>query len=393
MITAFSLVSFGFALFLLAVWLVLLFAWGGFWQVWRNNADDDLVTSLSAWPSVVAVVPARNESATISETVSSLARQDYPGQFSVVVVDDHSEDGTAELARRAAEAALSSRVKVIPAPPLPAGWTGKLWALNTGIEAVAGDAPEWFWFVDADVVFPPDALRRLVSRAANQHLTLASLMVLLQSSTFAERLLIPPFLYFFLMLYPPRWTSNPQARTAGAAGGCILLRREALVHIGGLTSIRGELIDDCALARAVKRSGGRLWLGLSRSSRAGRGHKSFSEIRDMIARSAFTQLRYSPVGLFGTLSDMALIFLLPVFLMFSPAPRVWPCALLAWILMCVSFTPTLAFYRLPLLLAPLLPAAAMFYAYATGLSAVRYWLGRGGQWKGRSQALRRKSSG
>jgi len=213
-------------------------------------------------------------------------------------------------------------------------------------------------------------------------------MVLLKADTFAERLLIPPFLYFFLMLYPPKWIADRNVRTAGAAGGCVLLRRAALERIGGLVVIRGELIDDCALARAVKNSGGKIWMGLTRASRSLRSYETVSEIRDMIARTAFTQLHYSTLLLLGTLVGMALTFLLPVALTFSTDIRVWPLALAAWCLMTASFLPTATFYRLHPIWAPLMPLAALFYTYATLLSAVRYWLGRGGQWKGRAQAAK-----
>jgi len=377
----------GLTLLTLAVWLVLIFSWGSFWQVWRYDADRDSALPLVVWPSVVVVIPARNEALTISETISGIAHQNYPGEWRIIVVDDDSEDGTAEAARRAADdAGISSRVELISAPPLRAGWTGKLWAMNIAVHAASSCAPEWYWFVDADVVLAPDTLRLLVSRATNHDLSLASLMVLMEAKSFPERLLVPPFLYFFLMLYPPRWIFDRKSRTAGAAGGCLLLRHDALERIGGCSSIRSEVIDDCALSCAVKRSGGRIWMGLTRMSTSIRRHATFSEVGDMIARTAFTQLHYSPLGLLGTFAGIGFTYLLPVVMTFSGDARIWPCALAAWILMCASIVPTLVFYRVSPLFAPLLPAAAFFYAYATGLSAVRYWLGRGGEWKGRSQA-------
>ena len=194
------------------------------------------------------------------------------------------------------------------------------------------------------------------------------------------------------MLYPPKWIANPNAGMAGAAGGCILLRRSALERIGGLSAIRGEIIDDCALARTVKKSGGEIWMGLTRSSLSSRSYETFSEIRDMIARTAFTQLRYSTLLLLVTLTGLAVTFLLPVALTFSSNPYVWSFALAAWCLMTASFLPTLTYYRLQPIWAPLLPLAALFYAYATWISAMRYWLGKGGQWKGRAQAKRTASS-
>ena len=375
------------SLLVFIVWIVLFFAWGNFWQIWEFDFDRTRFPAPPEWPRVTAVVPARNESASIEAVISTLAAQDYAGEFSVVVVDDHSDDRTAEIAYRAATAAkAASRTRIISAPELPSGWTGKLWALNAGVKESAAAAPEFYWFTDADVVHAPDALRRLVSRAEADKLELTSLMVLLRAETLAGRLLIPAFLYFFLMLYPPKWIAKRDAKTAGAAGGCVLLRRDALERAGGLAAIRSEVIDDCALARAVKRSGGTAWMGLTRASKSLRSYKDFSEIRDMIARTAFTQLRYSALLLAGTFVVMILTFAMPLALVFSANLHVWPFALAAWCLMTASFLPTVTFYRLRPIWAPLLPLAALFYTYATWLSAVRYWMGRGGQWKGRSQA-------
>jgi hopene-associated glycosyltransferase HpnB len=271
---------------------------------------------------------------------------------------------------------------------LPPGWTGKLWALSEGVSAATEKAPEFFWFTDADVVHAPDTLRRLVFRAERDSLDLASLMVLLQAKAFPERLLIPPFLYFFLMLYPPRWIADPKARTAGAAGGCILLRRDALERIGGIASIRSDVIDDCALARAVKRSGGKIWMGLSRSSVSLREYGSFAEIRDMIARTAFAQLRFSFVLLVVTLIGLFVTFWLAWILFFTGDDPAWIMASTAVSLMTTTFLLTVRFYSLSPVWAFTLPVAALFYGYATCVSAVRYWLGRGGQWKGRAQAPR-----
>jgi hopene-associated glycosyltransferase HpnB len=323
--------------------------------------------------------------------VAALVRQDYPGEFSIVVVDDHSEDGTAELARRAgAELAASERVSMHTAAPLPVGWTGKLWALNEGVTQAARNAPEFYWFTDADVVHAPDTLRRLVARAESGELDLASLMVLLKARTLPERALIPAFVYFFLMIYPPRWIADSNARTAGAAGGCILLRRTALERIGGLAAIRGEIIDDCALASAVKNSGGRIWMGLTRASISLRVYGGFGEIRDLIARTAFTQLRYSAFVLLGTLAGMLLTYIAPVAVLFAHDPVARMLGAAGWAVMSLTFLPAVRFYRLSPLWAVLLPLGALFYFYATCVSAMRYWLGRGGQWKGRAQASRTK---
>jgi len=378
-------VTIGIAALSLLIWLYLFFFNGHFWQIWIADADGRAVPPLERWPSVMAIVPARNEAASIEEAVKSLTQQDYRGKYSVVVVDDHSDDGTGDLARKAA-ADLGAQVEVLEAPQLLAGWTGKLWALQAGIDAAALKRVDFFWFTDADVVHGPETLTQLVSRAEHETYDLTSLMVLLQAETFAERLVIPPFLYFFLMLYPPRWIANPEARTAGAAGGCMLLRESALARIGGLAAIRGEVIDDCSLAREVKQSGGKIWMGLTRKSMSLRRYISFGELLDMIARTAFTQLNYSTLRLLATLLGLLLTFVAPVVLALSTNPKIWLPALLAWCLMSASFLPTVVFYRLSPIWSPFLPIASVFYTCATFLSAVRYWLGRGGQWKGRAQA-------
>jgi hopene-associated glycosyltransferase HpnB len=374
------------ALLPLVIWLYLVFARGRFWDLSEDTREPEAL-NLNHWPRVVAIVPARNEAATIAQTISSLARQDYPGKFSIIVVDDHSSDDTARLALQAAkDSSESSKITIHQASDLPPNWTGKLWAQNEGIRIAAAASPEFFWFTDADIIHAPDTLRRLVFRAEKESLGLYSLMVLLQAKTFPERLLIPPFLYFFLMLYPPRWTALTRKRTAGAAGGCILLRSKALDAIGGLAAIRVEVIDDCALANAVKRSGPRIKMRLTRSSVSLRSYGTFHEIRDMIARTAFTQLRYSALLLCGTLLGMLLTYVAPIAFLFVPNSTVRLLGLITWLLMSFSFFPTVRFYRLSPLWAPLLPIAALFYSYATWLSAFRYWRGHGGQWKGRSQA-------
>jgi len=373
----------------LAIWFHLFFGRGWFWRVNNFDADKDRINPLDVWPKIVAVIPARNEAQTIGEVVASLVEQEYPGAFSIVIVDDHSDDATAAIASRVSmELGAEKKVRIVTASALPEGWTGKLWALNEGVVTAAAEAPAFYWFTDADITHAPGTLRRLVARAGHNKLDLASLMVLLQAKTLPERALIPAFLYFFLMLYPPRWIADEDLSTAGAAGGCILLRREALDRIGGFASIRGEVIDDCALARAVKQSGGRVWMGLTRESASLRAYGTFGEIRDLIARTAFTQLRYSTLFLAGTLAGMFLTYLAPVMLLFVHDATAKLLGLLAWLLMTLSFLPTVRFYRLSAVWAPLLPLTALFYSYATWLSAARYWTGRGGLWKGRAQAPR-----
>jgi hopene-associated glycosyltransferase HpnB len=386
----------------LAIWLHLFFGRGWFWRVAKVDADRGAGEILGEWPSVIAMVPARNESETIERVVTGLVQQDYPGAFSVVVVDDHSEDATASIAQRvAAENGVKVRVRVVNASEPPEGWTGKLWALNEGMShegatqagashgaglRAAPETPEFYWFTDADVSHAPHTLRRLVGRAERERLDLVSLMVLLQAKTLPERALIPAFLYFFLMLYPPRWIADEELGTAGAAGGCILLRAKALAGMGGFAAIRGEVIDDCALAGAVKLSGGRVWMGLTRKSVSLRAYGTFGEVRDLIARTAFTQLRYSVPMLAGTLLGMFLTYVAPVLLLFAHDSTAQALGFAAWLLMTLSFLPTVRFYRLSAGWAAVLPLTAVFYTCATWLSAVRYWMGKGGLWKGRAQA-------
>jgi hopene-associated glycosyltransferase HpnB len=378
----------------LTIWAYLVFARGAFWRL--RPFDDDIASHQwpQAWPSIVAIVPARNECATIRQSLTGLLRQDYSGEFSVMVVDDHSEDDTAEIARKTArELHAEARATICSASALPPGWTGKLWALNEGVAHAGGSAPAYYWLTDADIVHAPATLRRFVARAERDQLYLTSLMVLLQARTLPERALIPAFLFFFLKLYPPRWIAQAKARTAGAAGGCMLLRREALDRIGGLAPIRGEVIDDCALAQAIKRSGGRIWMGLTRASVSLREYRSFGEIRDMIARTAFTQLRYSTLLLIVTFVGMLLTYAAPVGLLFAPSVTARILAACVWALMSLLYLPMLRFYRLSPFWAPLLPASALFYTYATVLSAIRHWRGRGAQWKGRSHAHQNRSFG
>jgi hopene-associated glycosyltransferase HpnB len=370
----------------LAIWSYLLVARGYFWRVSEDKLEPKRPEN---WPRVGVIVPARNEAATISQAISSLAKQDYSGEFSIIVVDDHSEDATAALAQQAAnETGASQRVKIHVASPLAPGWTGKLWALHEGIQLAASQSPEFLWFTDADIEHAPDTLRRLIFRAERESLDLVSLMVMLQAKALPERLLIPPFLYFFLMLYPPRWIADPKASTAGAAGGCILLRRNVLAPIGGIASIRGEVIDDCALARAVKKNGGKIWMGLTRTSVSLRSYGTFAEMRDLIARTAFTQLRYSFLLLVGTLAGLFVTYLLAWIAFFTLDEPGWLLASTAISIMTATYGATVRFYGLPWLWALTLPFAAIFYGYATFLSAARYWLGRGAQWKGRAQAPR-----
>jgi hopene-associated glycosyltransferase HpnB len=367
------------ALLALAAWLYLLLGRGFFW-VAREAPPAPLP---DAWPSVVAVVPARNEAAVVGPAVASLLRQAYPGDFSIVLVDDHSDDGTAAVAQTAAGG--DARLEIVAAAPLQPGWTGKLWALSEGVRQIeeGGTPPELFLFTDADIAHHPDNLAELVARLVAERRDLVSLMVRLNCESFAERFLIPAFVFFFAMLYPFGWSNDPAGRTAAAAGGCILLRRSAYRRIGGFAAIRGALIDDCALARAVKR-GGSTWLGLTRATRSLRPYPGIADIWRMVARSAYTQLDHSPLLLLGTLIGLGILCLAPPLLLLAGGVAAWLGAV-AWAAMALAFWPMVRFYGLPPWWAALLPASALVYLGATIDSARRHWRGVGGQWKGRVQ--------
>ena len=360
-----------------AIWVYLLLARRADWNT------DNSAAGLASWPDVVAVIPARNEEACIAEAVASLARQKYGGRFHIVVVDDDSTDATAARALAAAPPAL---LTVVRAGALPSGWTGKLWALANGVREAACSEPAWFLFTDADIVHPADNLARLVARAERGGYSLVSYMATLRCRSFAERALVPAFVFFFFLLYPPRSIRDPRSRMAGAAGGCILLRRAALQKIGGIEAIRGELIDDCALAGAVKRAGGRIWLGLSEPTRSIRDYRSLAEVGRMISRTAFTQLRYSAALLAGTLLAMALVFFVPPALTIGAAGPARALGTLGWLLMSVAWMPALRYYRRSPFWAPFLPLVAAFYAGSTVHSAAAHWRGAGGLWKGRVRA-------
>ncbi len=368
----------------LAIWLYLLLARGRFWLPQTLPS----ATGRGAG-RVVAVVPARNEAEHIGRAVGSLLAQDWDGALHVIVVDDGSTDGTADEARRAAVAAGAGRgVTVLGGAPLAPGWSGKLWAMSQGVEAAARLAPDYLLFTDADIEHGRDSVASLIEQAERERRDLVSVMVRLSSATWPERCLIPVFVFFFLKLYPPRWIAERGARTAGAAGGCILIRPAALERAGGLAAIRAELIDDCALAARVKASGGSLWLGLSDGTRSLRVYGRFAEIGAMISRTAFNQLRHSWWLLAGSLAGLAVTYGLAPLLLLSADPLCRMLGALAWALMTLAYLPLVRFYRLAPTYALLLPAVAVFYAGATVHSALRYALGRGGQWKGRAQDTR-----
>jgi len=369
-----------------AAWSFALLMRGGFWRA--AERDDDVGAACSpavAWPHVVAIVPARDEADVIGATVASLLRQDYPGSFAIVVVDDHSSDGTTAVARDAAAAAgMSDRLTVLSAPELARGWTGKLSAMHCGTENVAllPVPPGYLLFTDADISYAPGTLTALVTRACRDGLVLTSLMARLHCESVAEQALIPAFIFFFQMLYPFAWVNRPEKATAAAAGGCMLVQRAALQAAGGLAAVRGQLIDDCALGRLLKLQGP-IWLGLTHRVRSLRAFHSIGEIRPMISRSAYAQLHYSPWLLFGTLLAIAVTCLAPPLLVvFATGPTRWLAAA-AWAMMAFALQPTLRFYDISRWWGLAMPAIAGAYLMFTLDSAFQHWRGRGGLWKGR----------
>lgn len=373
----------------LSIWLYLLSARGGFWLAReRDNAAG--IPPLSHWPSVAVVIPARNEADVIAQSVGSLLKQDYPGSLRIVLVDDDSEDGTAAVARQIAAENGEVRLDILRGTALPASWTGKLWALQQGIQH-AGKDPDYLLLTDADIGHAPDNVRALVARAEQDGRVLVSLMAQLSCATWAECFLIPAFVFFFQMLYPFAWVAQGKHRLAAAAGGCLLVRREALERAGGIASIRSEIIDDCALARRLKTQGP-IWLGLTRRARSLRPYGSIGEIGRMISRSAYAQLGYSPVLLAATLAGMGLTYLVPPALLFVGGTDIEQgLGLCAWVLMALSFQPILRFYRRSPFWGVVLPAIGATYTLFTLYSAFQFWRGRGGMWKGRAQARARST--
>jgi hopene-associated glycosyltransferase HpnB len=414
-----------------AAWVYLLAGHGGFWRTDVRLPGRPGAADPARWPGVVAVVPARDEAAILPETLPALLAQDYPGAFSVVLVDDASTDGTAAVAaavptgagvavptgasdtgssgagliRTALAGSVSAGsapagvpLRVVSGSPPPANWAGKVWAMAQGV-AAAGEC-DYLLFTDADIAFEPGVVADLVRAAAADDRALVSQMALLRSETGWERWIVPAFVYFFAQLYPFRRVGRPRARTAAAAGGCMLARRETLAAAGGLERIAGARIDDVALARLLKRgpARARCWLGFTTSVHSRRPYPGLGALWDMVARSAYTQLGYSPALLAGTVAGLCWLYLLPPVAALGglataaaggdPAgPAVWWCAgagLAGWALMTLSYLPVLRLYRLSPLRAPCLPVIALLYTAMTVDSARRHRMGRGGEWKGRA---------
>jgi hopene-associated glycosyltransferase HpnB len=366
----------------LAAWIYLLLGRGMFW-LGAERDDRNVPPEPSEWPAVVAIVPARDEADVVGQALASLRGQDYPGPFRIILVDDNSGDGTAEAARAAGGV---HPLEVISGAPLAEGWTGKLWAQSQGVARAGAAEPgaRYLMFTDADIAHERTNLRQLVARAEANGLALTSLMARLTVRTGAERLLIPAFILFFQMLFPFAWVNDGRRRTAAAAGGCMLVRRDALEAAGGLAAIRGKIIDDCALAGLMKRQGS-IWLGLTKRAQSLRPYSSFGEIARMVARSAYAQLDHSPLLLAGTVAAMAIVYAAPPLLaLFAHGPARW-LGLAAWLAMAIAIQPTLRLYRLWSVWGAALPVAGALYGGFTVWSAVRAWQGKGGQWKGRLQ--------
>ena len=419
----------------LVVWLYLLVGRGGFWLArdrddaepflptprvgrWPARAGGVMGTSTAAhdpsvrfadtspaslgrnapatWPAIVAVVPARNEADVIGRSIGSLLAQKYRGSLRIVVVDDGSSDGTGDVLRDLPEPSVGRRLDVLCGAALPPGWTGKLWAIEQGIRLAeatptdGGETARYYLLTDADIGHAPDNLASLVARAEADDRVLVSLMAELTCATPAERFLIPAFVYFFQMLYPFAWVRRRSrgraGSTAAAAGGCMLVRRDALQRAGGIAAVRAEIIDDCAVARRMRQQGA-IWLGLTRRATSLRPYGGFRQIGAMIARSAYAQLRYSPLLLVGTVAAMIVIFIAPAVLaVAAEGPARWMGAA-GWLLMALSFQPMLLFYRRSPLWGVALPIIAAAYTLFTVQSALAVWRGRGGLWKGRAQAM------
>ena len=403
-----------------AAWVYLVLAHGGFWLTsqrlpaggpgWRReerpgeSAEPDAAPGPGAWPAVAVVVPARNEAQSLPVTLPALLAQDYPAEFGVFLVDDNSDDGTGAIAAELGEKAArdgGAPLTVVTGRPRPDGWAGKVWAMAQGLAAVTAAATaaapaEYVLFTDADISWAPTALRDLVAGAEADDRALLSQMALLRAETRWERVIVPAFVYFFAQLYPFRKVNDPKSGTAAAAGGCMLVRRSALEAAGGLEPIKGALIDDVALGTLLKKRGNRTWLGLTTDISSARPYPSLASLWHMIARSAYVQLRYSPLLLAGAIAGLALLYVAP------PAGAVAAvivaaaggggtatvvaglAGLAGWALMTASYVPMLRLYRLSALRAPALPLIAVLYAAMTADSARRHYSGRAVSWRGRA---------
>lgn len=371
----------------LAAWLWLLLCQGFFW---RTDVRLPPWRAPERWPSVCVVVPARDEAAVLPASLPSLLAQDYPGRAEVFLVDDGSGDGTGELARELARRTGGLPLTVATPGEPPAGWTGKLWAVRHGMGLARARDPEYLLLTDADIAHAPDSLRELVAAARTGGFDVVSQMARLRVESGWERLVVPAFVYFFAQLYPFRRIGGQGTRTAAAAGGCVLLSAEAAERARIPDAIRHAVIDDVALARAVKASGGRVWLGLAERVDSVRPYPRLHDLWRMVSRSAYAQLRHNPLLLAGTVAGLTLVYLVPPLAVVGGASagdaRAAVVGALAWLVMTATYVPMLRYYRQPLWLAPLLPFTAFLYLLMTVDSAVQHYRGRGAAWKGRTYA-------
>jgi hopene-associated glycosyltransferase HpnB len=368
---------------ILAAWVYLTAARGGFWLASVRDGEHQPLPM--SWPVVIAVVPARDEAPCVGESIGSLLEQNYPGAFSIILVDDQSRDGTAAVASRVAEMrGASERLTIMSGKPLPLGWKGKTWAQQQGVEMAQRRPvpPSYVLLTDADIVHAPDTLAWLVAQAQSRGSMLTSLMAKLNCKSFAEQALVPAFIYFFQMLYPFRWVNEPGHATAAAAGGCMLVDCNALAQAGGITAIADAVIDDCALAKNLKERGP-IWLGLTERVRSIRTYPQLSDIRRMVTRSAYAQLKYSPVLLAGMIAGLGLVYVAPVLFAVFGSGTAQVLGIASWILMAVTFGPTLIFYGMPGWWPPALPAIAVIYMGFTIDSAWQHMRSGGAIWKGR----------
>jgi hopene-associated glycosyltransferase HpnB len=360
----------------LAAWIYLIGFRGRFWQSGPV---------LDAWPAsgnakVAVVVPARDEAHSIRQSLESLLAQEYPGELSIILVDDNSTDETVKIATALAP---PRNLTVLRGEPLPSGWSGKLWAVHQGLAHQSAKSADFILLTDADIAHAPTHITALVAKAEIDSLDLVSEMVHMNCVTGAERALIPAFVFFFEMLYPFAWVSDVKKGIAGAAGGTMLVRRSALDRVDGVSRIRHQLIDDCALAREIKCFGGRIWLGHANDTVSLRVYANWREVWDMIARTAYIQLRRSPLLLVGCIIAMSVIYCAPPLLTIFAQGMARIPGLLAWILMALAYQPTLRRYHRSPLWGLALPGIGLFYLCATIDSAIRHYSGRGGGWKNR----------
>ena len=363
----------------LVVWLLLRFCRGGFWRADQCLCENG---SLREWPSVIVIIPARNEEQTIRDAVTSLARQDYPGLIHIVVVDDESSDNTLSIVRN------WPNLHVVSGDALPKGWSGKLWAIQQGLNYCKVHLPvaKFILMTDADIKHSSKNIRKLVFKAESESLHLVSLMVMLRTKSFWEKLLIPAFVFFFQKLYPFSWVNDPEKQTAAAAGGCILIRRQTLECVDTIKTVRDRLIDDCAIGKEIK-SHGPIWLGITNETHSLRAYQSFRDVANMVSRNAFRQLGYSGIALFLTIVGMVITYLVPPITLFygvvSNHYILASTGALTWIIMSLTYIPTLKFYDEKSWRVLWLPVTALLYTLMTLSSALQYWQGRGSVWKSR----------